>query len=226
MSDHQFQEREFESGEAVDLLDLILGGQTGPMSGRLGRKETQELLDSFPRLSEGDLIKLDKDTTCPVCITPLSAIIAEEEMALAMDSPAHAFEKMGVTKLWIESREEGQRGCGHLFCRRCISKWIGGGHDSCPTCRYLLIPHPADSDSASANPADVDDALRLLQHQMQELRELRALLEGNNHPSSDENGQGGRQGERQLRDFLPGMFGEEERAAREDDRSEYAGMYS
>jgi len=60
----------------------------------------------------------DKDTTCPVCITPLPAIIAEEEIAQAMESPAHAFEEMGVTRLWIEDREEGKRGCGHLFCRR------------------------------------------------------------------------------------------------------------
>jgi hypothetical protein len=34
MSDHQFQEREFEGDEGVDLLDLLMGGQTGPLSGR------------------------------------------------------------------------------------------------------------------------------------------------------------------------------------------------
>lgn len=87
----------------------------------------------------------DSDSTCPVCITPFPAILAEEEMALVMESPAHAFEEMGVTRLWIDSRDEGERGCGHLFCRRwsvlislcgipvwltpmiSISKWIGGG---------------------------------------------------------------------------------------------------
>lgn len=72
-------------------------------------------------------------------------------MALAMESPAHPYEELGVTRLWIEARDEGQRGCGHLFCRRwlashlfflgnlltgelglilvscSISKWIAGG---------------------------------------------------------------------------------------------------
>lgn len=34
MSDHQFQEREFESNEGLDLVDLLMGGQTEPLSGR------------------------------------------------------------------------------------------------------------------------------------------------------------------------------------------------
>ena len=45
--------------------------------------------------------------------TSLLAIVAEEEMALAMDSPAHAPpEELGVTRL---------DGCGHIFCRKELS---------------------------------------------------------------------------------------------------------
>ncbi|KIM90750.1 hypothetical protein PILCRDRAFT_811224, partial [Piloderma croceum F 1598] len=181
MSDHQFQEREFEGSEGepvdmADLMDMLMGGPQH-LSGALGRQQIHELLNSLPRLNEEDLARLghgNKDTTCPVCITPLPAIIAEEEMAQVMESPAHAFEEMGVTRLWIEDREEGKRGCGHLFCRRCISKWILGGHDSCPMCRRMLIPPSTDSGTAS-EPATVppnaaeEAALQQLQHQMRTL---------------------------------------------------------
>jgi len=235
MSDHQFQEREFESDAGVDLLDLLMGGQAGPPS---RRQEIQELLGSFPRLSEADLIKLghgDNDTTCPICITPLPAILAEEEMAVAMESPAHPFEELGVTRLWIESREEGQRGCGHLFCRRCISKWIAGGHDSCPTCRYLIVPRPTGADSSAATVAEVDDALRQLQSHMRIQRRIqRALFGGADpRPIPDEVGYNDRDRQRAMRDLLPAEvldgFGVEEGGRRqrdEDDRSEYLGMYS
>uniref|UniRef100_A0A8H7Y1X7 RING-type domain-containing protein n=1 Tax=Psilocybe cubensis TaxID=181762 RepID=A0A8H7Y1X7_PSICU len=52
------------------------------------------------------------DSSCPICMTPYLAILAEEETAHAMDSPAHPVEELGVTKLdrpWQ---------CGHIFCRR------------------------------------------------------------------------------------------------------------
>lgn len=59
------------------------------------------------------ILTTSSDATCPVCITPLLAIVAEEEMALAMDSPAHAPpEELGVTRL---------DGCGHIFCRKELS---------------------------------------------------------------------------------------------------------
>lgn len=50
------------------------------------------------------------DSSCPVCIVPFMAILSEEEMALAMDSPAYAAEELGVTKL--------DKTCGHVFCRK------------------------------------------------------------------------------------------------------------
>ena len=43
---------------------------------------------------------------------PYLTILTEEEMALAMDSPAHPSEELGVTKLSQPWQ------CGHLFCRR------------------------------------------------------------------------------------------------------------
>jgi len=59
------------------------------------------------------------------------ATLAEEELAYAMDSPAHPVEELGVTKL--------QKTCGHIFCRKDIMKWVTEGHDSCPSCRRPLI---------------------------------------------------------------------------------------
>lgn len=52
------------------------------------------------------------DSSCSICFTPYLTILTEEEMALAMDSPAHAAEELGVTKLSQPWQ------CGHLFCRR------------------------------------------------------------------------------------------------------------
>lgn len=49
------------------------------------------------------------DDTCAVCQESFHAIIATEEMALAMDSPAVAVEELGVVRL---------PGCQHIFCRK------------------------------------------------------------------------------------------------------------
>lgn len=53
------------------------------------------------------------DAVCPICYNTFLAILAEEETAKAMDSPAHPIEELGVTKL--------ARTCGHLFCRKELS---------------------------------------------------------------------------------------------------------
>lgn len=50
------------------------------------------------------------DNCCPICFNTFLAVLASEEMALAMDSPAVATEELGVTRL-VET-------CGHIFCRR------------------------------------------------------------------------------------------------------------
>jgi len=53
-----------------------------------------------------------EDSSCPICFTSYLAIIAEEEIATVMDSPAHASEHLGVTKLSQPWQ------CGHMFCRK------------------------------------------------------------------------------------------------------------
>lgn len=50
------------------------------------------------------------DSACPICFVPFSAILAEHEMAAAMDTPAHPVEALGITRL--------SKTCGHIFCRR------------------------------------------------------------------------------------------------------------
>ncbi|KAF8974316.1 hypothetical protein BDZ97DRAFT_11692 [Flammula alnicola] len=78
-------------------------------------------------------ILLPSDNFCPICFVPYLTILTEEEMASAMDSPAHPIEELGVTKLSQSCQ------CGHMFCRRDISKWITSGHASCPMCRRHLV---------------------------------------------------------------------------------------
>lgn len=53
------------------------------------------------------------DSHCPICLNPLLTLLAEEELALALDSPAHPPEELGVTRL-IDS-------CKHIFCRK---EWV------------------------------------------------------------------------------------------------------
>jgi Uri superfamily endonuclease len=53
------------------------------------------------------------ESVCPICFTQLLAVLAEEEMAVAMDSPAHPVDELGVTRL--------KDTCGHLFCRKELS---------------------------------------------------------------------------------------------------------
>jgi len=93
-------------------------------------RQIKNLVDSLPRVTEKQLVEggekgtqsaelvtvdlsfLCEDSFCPICFTPYLAILAEEETASAMDSPAHPTEHLGVTKL-SQSWQ-----CGHIFCRR------------------------------------------------------------------------------------------------------------
>ncbi|KAK7470695.1 hypothetical protein VKT23_002117 [Stygiomarasmius scandens] len=69
-----------------------------------------------------------------------------------MDSPAHPVEELGVTRLSQAWQ------CGHIFCRRDISRWIHEGHDSCPTCRRNLIKPEDESAEASTAEPETEDA--------------------------------------------------------------------
>ncbi|KAG6919402.1 hypothetical protein DXG01_006285 [Tephrocybe rancida] len=88
------------------------------------------------------------------------SIIAEEEIALAMDSPAHPIEELGITRLSKSWQ------CGHVFCRKDISKWILEAHDSCPMCRHLLVERTPDVAPSEPDP-NPDSPLRSLEQQLE-----------------------------------------------------------
>ncbi|KAI5124963.1 hypothetical protein M0805_007389 [Coniferiporia weirii] len=109
----------------------------------------KEFINGLPVLTEDDLTRLDqKDSCCPICFTSFLAVLASEEMAHAMDSPANAIEDLGVTRL--------ANTCGHLFCRKDITVWISQ-NDSCPTCRRPFIVRPELADAAEPDQSDVRD---------------------------------------------------------------------
>ncbi|KAH9950530.1 hypothetical protein B0H21DRAFT_722100 [Amylocystis lapponica] len=95
-------------------------------------------VDKLPKLGERDLVAVgEADSHCPICLTPFHVILTEEEMALAMDSPAHPVEDLGVTSL-VQT-------CGHIFCRKDIRNWMKEGRKTCPTCRRPFIePAPEE----------------------------------------------------------------------------------
>jgi len=69
--------------------------------------------------------------------------------------------------------------CGHLFCRRDITKWIKGGHASCPMCRRLLVeatserePVPEDIATADARAQERARASAFLDAQMRDMQGL------------------------------------------------------
>jgi hypothetical protein len=76
-------------------------------AGELGTSATSHLL-RVP--CKAFTIHHSTDSACPICFVPFSAILAEHEMAAAMDSPAHPIEELGITKL--------SKTCGHIFCRK------------------------------------------------------------------------------------------------------------
>ncbi|KAF9534887.1 hypothetical protein CPB83DRAFT_843102 [Crepidotus variabilis] len=156
----------------VDQIFARLQQEIPP--GRLSFKQIEDLIEGLPNVTEQQLIaSADKDSTCPICFTSYLAIIAEGELASVMDSPANPAEHHGVTKLSKSWQ------CGHIFCRRDISKWIRDGHDSCPLCRRLLVeraegePQPQPQDQSGISPgtpphvfigeeSGLDDVLRQL----------------------------------------------------------------
>jgi len=73
----------------------------------LGKKASTNLLQASETTQS-----YSSDSLCPICLNPLLAILEEEQIAIAMDSPAYAVEDLGVTRL--SQRWQ----CGHIFCRR------------------------------------------------------------------------------------------------------------
>ncbi|KAG1779740.1 hypothetical protein EV702DRAFT_1086322 [Suillus placidus] len=114
------------------------------------QKRIKELITSLPKISETELKDLGhSESVCPICFNTFLAILAEEEMALVMDSPAHPVEELGVTRL--------HETCGHMFCRRDITKWIRDGRESCPTCRRAFLMTAADSDQRETEESSLPD---------------------------------------------------------------------
>ncbi|TBU62329.1 hypothetical protein BD310DRAFT_844061 [Dichomitus squalens] len=120
-----------------------------------GMRQRNAHLDDFarglPKLTESDLSSLGQsDSTCPICLTSLLAILAEEETALAMDSPAHPIEELGVTRL--------VRTCGHIFCRKDIRGWLYQGNTTCPTCRTPFIAPQAGDEQRARQESELPGA--------------------------------------------------------------------
>ncbi|KAF8528701.1 hypothetical protein JB92DRAFT_2862150 [Gautieria morchelliformis] len=81
---------------------VSLRGQLCKLHAYLDYRRLDELITTLPKLAESDL---DLDGVCPICLVQFRAHLAEEEMALAMDSPAHASEDLGVTRLESTCRQ-------------------------------------------------------------------------------------------------------------------------
>ncbi|KAG6821245.1 hypothetical protein H0H93_002355 [Arthromyces matolae] len=140
------------------LAALHIGATLGQK--RLSVIQMQNLLSGLPRLTEQELCDLEQqDSSCPICLASYPAIISEEETALAMDSPAHPIEELGVTRL------SQQWQCGHIFCRRDITKWIKEGRDSCPLCRHHLVK-PGNPDAPLVGLDDIASLRSRLEEQI------------------------------------------------------------
>jgi len=118
------------------IPNVILDGVFAHMRNSAAyRVKVKEFAEGLPKLTERDLVELDEVTSpCPICLTPFSAILAEEETALALDSPAHPVEQLGVTRF--------KDTCGHIFCRKDTLSWVNQGRTTCPTCRHPFIDPP------------------------------------------------------------------------------------
>jgi uncharacterized Zn finger protein (UPF0148 family) len=117
-----------------DELRSMIGHLTNVPRGQLSSAQKKTALEDLQRVDEKSIVELgDGDSLCPICLTPYNVILSEEELALAMDSPAHPIEELGIAKL-AQSWQ-----CGHLFCRKDITKWITSGNDSCPMCRRQFL---------------------------------------------------------------------------------------
>ncbi|TFK91116.1 hypothetical protein K466DRAFT_583103 [Polyporus arcularius HHB13444] len=196
------------------------------------RQRSSQLNDfasSLPKVTESDLTALGQsDSTCPICLTSLLAILAEEETAVAMDSPAHPIEELGVTRL--------AQTCGHIFCRKDIRVWLYQGHTTCPTCRTPFIAGTANTGSdpeaiPGAPPLIVPVGLET------DATSFDAFLHGDvtsafdaflqgpaRRPGGNQNDAAGARGETQPRREQEEY--EEAHFEYDHDRSEFSGMYS
>jgi len=141
--DPYFSEPDDDLQGILDELRSLIEQLTDVPGGQLSLAQIKTALGDLQRVDEKNIVELgDSDSLCPICLTPYNVILSEEELALAMDSPAHPIEELGIAKL-AQSWQ-----CGHLFCRRDITKWITSGHDSCPMCRRQFLQQQSSSQTA------------------------------------------------------------------------------
>ncbi|RPD62408.1 hypothetical protein L226DRAFT_611018 [Lentinus tigrinus ALCF2SS1-7] len=182
--------------------------------------QLDDFASALPKVTESQLAALGQsDGTCPICLTSLLAILAEEETAIAMDSPAHPIEELGVTRL--------AHTCGHIFCRKDIRGWLYQGHTTCPTCRTPFIAVPEGSEPRLGAPAfEVPDAASFGTFLDNEAaRALHTIIQESSRPGGNQSGPSGTQGDAPSRREEEEEY-EEAHFEYNDDRSEFAGMYS
>ncbi|KIK65306.1 hypothetical protein GYMLUDRAFT_38748 [Collybiopsis luxurians FD-317 M1] len=163
--------------DADEVREMVLEFLTSSQAvGGLSQQDMDKVISKLPRLTEKQVIESGhEESVCPICFVPLLALLAEEETASAMDSPAHPIESLGVTRL-AESFQ-----CNHIFCRRDITHWVRDGHDSCPTCRRPLLERSEDT-STTSSPAEDAYGPAQLQNLLQHLS-MEGLLGGQQDPT-------------------------------------------
>lgn len=145
--------------ELRDELRSLVEQLTNVPRGQLSSAQIKTALGHLQRVDEKSIVELgDSDSLCPICLTSYNVILSEEELALAMDSPAHPIEELGIAKL-AQSWQ-----CGHLFCRRDITKWITSGNDSCPMCRRQFLQQQSSSQTADELARAEVDAQAVVNH--------------------------------------------------------------
>ncbi|KAF8897498.1 hypothetical protein BD779DRAFT_1667471 [Infundibulicybe gibba] len=113
MDNPDFDRRPHSTEDDYDVIGRLASQLQFTSPNQITPSQIRTLITALPRLTEAQIISLGhQDSVCPICLTPFLALLAEEETALAMDSPAHPVEELGVTRL----AETWQ--CGHAFCRR------------------------------------------------------------------------------------------------------------
>ncbi|KAI0335922.1 hypothetical protein GY45DRAFT_1267407 [Cubamyces sp. BRFM 1775] len=173
-----------------------------------------DFANALPRLTESQLAALGQsDSTCPICLTSLRALMAEEETAIAMDSPAHPIEQLGVTRL--------SETCGHIFCRKDIREWLFQGKTTCPTCRRPFIDFPQEQlDEATGRATEMLATFlwspEMASQVMESIRPRLAMILGEEPPSPEE----------ARGPSTQAVHNPQSEAEDGDDRNEFSSMYS
>jgi len=148
MNTEQDELQRFQNVVTESLMRFL--SQDAPERSEAQQEMTNALLMQLPAVSEKELEQAGhKDSICSICMQSFLAILAEEETASAMESPALFTGELGVTKL----NQPWQ--CGHLFCRRDITKWLKTGKLTCPMCRKSLVEPGSQAEQTQAQESEL-----------------------------------------------------------------------